>query len=51
VGDFGGDDFAEAGVGAEAAADTDVHRFDELTVDLLEHPFDANVGDLLLRAA
>src|SRR4051812_1821190 len=44
-------DLAEARVGPEPAADADVHRLDELAVDLLEHALDADVGDLLLRAA
>ena len=39
------------GFGAEPAADADVHRLDELAVDLLEHALDADVGDLVLRAA
>src|SRR4051812_1097614 len=45
------DDVAEARVVAEPAADADVHRLDELPVDLLEHALDADVGDLMLRAA
>ena len=44
-------DVAEARVGPEPAADADVHRLDELAVDLLEHALDADVGDLVLRAA
>ena len=44
-------DLAEARLGPEAAADADVHRLDELAVDLLEHALDADVGDLVLRAA
>ena len=39
------------GSAPEAAADADVHRLDELAVDLLEHALDADVGDLVLRAA
>ena len=44
-------DVAELRVLAQAAADADVHRLDELAVDLLEHALDADVGDLVLRAA
>ena len=44
-------DVAEPRVGPEPAADADVHRLDELAVDLLEHALDADVGDLVLRAA
>ena len=44
-------DVAEARVGPEPAADADVHRLDELAVDLLEHALDADVGDLVLGAA
>src|SRR3954451_12743603 len=42
---------AEARIGPDPSADADVHRLDELAVDLLEHALDADVGDLLLRAA
>src|SRR4051812_32137708 len=45
------DDLAELRVRAETAADADVHRLDELAVDLLEHALDPDVGDLVLRAA
>ena len=44
-------DVAELRVLAQPAADADVHRLDELAVDLLEHALDADVGDLVLRAA
>ena len=44
-------DVAEARVGPEPAADADVHRLDELAVDLLEHALDPDVGDLVLGAA
>ena len=51
VGDLLDHDVAEARVLAQPAADADVHRLDELAVDLLEHALDADVGDLMLRAA
>ena len=51
MGDLLDHDVAEVRVGTEAPADPDVHRLDELAVDPLEHAFDADVGDLVLRAA
>src|SRR3954468_18823602 len=51
VGHLADHDLAEARVGAEVAAEADVHRLHELAVDLLEHALDADVGDLMLGAA
>src|SRR3954452_3143986 len=42
---------AEARVGAQPAADADVHGLDELAVDLLQDALDPDVADLVLRAA